>query len=128
MASFQLELETRPTARTDGTVSHSLWVKRQLVDASWVRTDLHKGILIPGVDLQVVIDMPHATGPQRAAKIVAYKDLIWENRNNQTGLFNTTTWNVDMLEAAVVAIIAADSADSFITETLGLTYPVAFAL
>ena len=128
MASFQLELETRPIGRTDGTVSHSLWVKRQLVDDSWIRTDLHKGILIPAADLQTVMDLPHATGPQKTAKTLAYKNLIWANRNNQTGLFNPTTWDIDMLEAAVVAIIAGEAADSFIVDTLGQSYPVSFTL
>jgi len=89
---------------------------------------LHKGILIPAADLQVVMDMPHTTGPERTAKVAAYKDLIWANRNNQTGLFNPTTWDIDMLEAAVVAIIAGEAADSFIVDTLGQSYPVSFTL
>ena len=126
------QLNSRPTASNDGssTVRHSITAVYRADDAipadPWLSIPgRHKTIVVPADEMKVVMDMANG-----AAKVTAYKNVLASNIN--TGATPITGWSSVQLEAMLDANDRADEeadrADNYITLTLGLTYPVQFAI
>lgn len=134
MASFRYRLNSRPSAFSDGSgmIVHDIdAIYSEDGGTTWSTVPgRHKSILIPATEMEVVMDMPDATGPQKSAKNTAYKQSLVDNLNTQ----NTpiTGWTVAQMQALVdannAASLEADRADTFITVTLGQSYPVEFSI
>ena len=79
-------------------------------------------------ELAVVNAIPHGTGPELAAKSNAYIALILGSKDNTNVKY--VGWLEEDLQQIVVnndlAIETAAYVDDFITNVMGLTYPVLF--
>jgi len=149
MATFRYRLSGAPEARVDGSggVSHDIFALYSEDGATWfVVPSHHKTIVVPGDELQIVMDMPHSTGPQKQDKTTAYKVLLVEYRNADPVAYvwpNTSDWSLAGLAAYLAAYVpaleefnvingaaaaAAGEADSYITVALNQDYPVEFGL
>lgn len=88
----------------------------------------HKTILVPGAELQSVMDMPHGNATERQAKNAAYKSALVANLN--TSGVPITGWSDSALLALMLANDAAESvaaeADDYITQVLSQSYPLEF--
>ena len=125
---FRYRLESI-TARKDGsaTVSHDIWgeYREESSGDPWENVGVHKDVVIPAADLQAAL----AAGGQGAI-VAAYKNAIVDNRNTTPVPINGMT--LEEMQARVAANdeagAAYDAAVSFITDTLGLEFPVSFTL
>jgi len=131
--TFQYRLQSAPEARSDGSggVSHDIWALYSEDGENYaVVPGRHKTIVLPGAEFAAVMAMPHSTGPERQAKIRAYKDLLVSSLNYQPTAI--TGWSNANLAALLDnnALASQNSADanSFITETLSQNYPMDFNL
>lgn len=90
----------------------------------------HKTIQTPAVDLAVVNAMADSTGPQRAAKNTAYKQLLVDNLNTQNEPL--VGWDAVSLELMLdnndAASSAATDVDDYIQNVLSEVYPLRFTL
>ena len=132
--SFKYELQDPgPVATNDGSsvINHDIYAKYRIAGSSdeWVVVPgNHKTISVPAEELQATMDMPHSTGAQKQAKNVAYKDNLKANVNTMAtplvgwtkAIMQQKLENNDASEAATLA------ADAYLTETLGLNYPIPF--
>lgn len=136
------------TAREDGSgdVSHSVQVEKTLQGGDeWSDVPTYcRNIPIAATGLGVVMDMPDATGPQQGAKTSAYMALLTQCARDASAPYQwplVSDWSREGLEAymdaydtAVAEVAANDAAaaaeavraDGYITETLGLAYPMYF--
>jgi hypothetical protein len=131
---FKYELRQAPNARNDGSglVRHIIWAYARDQTAApadpWeIVPGRAKDINIPADELQAVADMPNS--PQNA-KVQAYKQALVDNLNTMPEPI--TGWGAADLEALMDANdraeAAALAADDWITNTLGLSYPVPFTV
>lgn len=129
--STAYRLAQAPQARNDGSglVSHDIWSQYSVDEVDW-SDDAHWTVEVPAVDLETVLVMADGTGPERAAKNAAYKQLLVNNRNTAaapvTGTDDTTI--AARANANGRATSAAAGADEYITVTLSQSYPVRFNL
>ena len=116
MATYKLRLD-KVEPRTDGLVRHDIFV----LTTDDVPTGLHKDVLIPHY---VVSSVLAVAANLRAA---AYKNAIWEYRNNQTPVADTSEWSFDLLAASVGAMDAAQDMLEWL-DSVGFTLPGTFDL
>lgn len=134
MADFRYQLNSAPGSHGDGSgmVTHDINAQSSIdAGVTWqIVAGRHKTFNIPADEMEEVNDMPDSTDPQRQAKIAAYKDALVANLNTQN--VPISGWSAAQMQAFLDANEAAQSeadlADTFITVTLGLTYPVAFTI
>lgn len=125
--SFRYVLESSPAPTTDGSgmVTHSIRAEGNEDNTGWVNTGMHKTIAIPESEVQTAL----AAGNNQAV-VAAYKSALAANID--TIPVPVVGWTVQVLEQRMEANQAAQAAatavDNFITNTLGLTYPVPFTL
>jgi len=117
------------TARADGSelVQHDTWAEgREEGEADWqVVPGHHRSLLVPADEIQAALE-----AGSNAQVIAAYKNALIANL--RTPAIPITGWApADIqakLEANAASAEATSDAISFITETLGATFPVRFAL
>jgi len=132
MASFRYRLNSAPSAFDDGSACIGHGINAMYDDgAGWLVVPARrKTILVPADEMEVVMDMPDVTGAEKAAKAGAYKQALVDNLNTQN--IPITGWPIAQMQAMVDANNAATTeavlANTFITVTLGLAYPVEFDL
>ena len=133
---FKYELAKAPTATNDGSgmIIHEIWAVARAQGAPtqdpFFRVGLHKEIAVPFAEMKVVMDMPHNNGSAKSAKNSAYKDMLASNLN--TGSEPIVGWTKVELEARLDAndnaVLETGRADDYITDTLGVEYPVQFSI
>lgn len=132
MADYEKKyrLQSAPSSTLDGSgmVMHDTWAIYRLEGSSdpWVTVPgRHKTICVPADELQVVLDMSNG-----AAKVAAYKQALVDNLD--TIPTPVTGWSAAQLEALLdandAAATEADRANTYITVTLGESYPVDFSV
>lgn len=126
--SFKYRLTQAPSSTLDGSgmVAHDIWAIASEDGENWSNVPgRHKTIMVPGDELQAVMDMANG-----AAKVAAYKSALASNVN-ALGV-PVIGWSLSVLEQLMMANDAAASvaaeADDYITVTLGQSYPVEFNL
>lgn len=131
---FKYRLQATPTATNDGSgmVNHDIWaICQPQGNGGWIIVPgRHKTVSVPHSELKVVLDMPDSSGPEKQAKNTAYKDALQDNIN--TTPVPITGWGAGQLEAMLdnndSAATEAGRANTYITVTLGLEYPVDFSI
>lgn len=126
---FRYKLMSVPEARRDGSsgVMHQIQAEAAPEGTSeWATVPgRNKTIVVPAADLKVVNDMP--TG---AAKNNAYKQALVNNLNTQP--VRISGWDLGSLEALMdandAAALEATRAHEYLTDTLGLSYPIPFTI
>jgi hypothetical protein len=146
-------LNSAPQGRNDGSaqIDHDVaGLYRDSTGVAWsdapVIPGYHQTFLLDAADVEVVMDMPDSTGPQRQAKNLAYKVLMeqkFADTANPNRAPSQTDWteagmidymdDYDEWEAAVTlannaAALEAGRVDTYLTVTLGESYPVEFQL
>lgn len=126
--SFRYRLQSAPQARSDGSgcVDHDIWAEASADGENWQTVPgRHKTISVPADELAAALDA--GTTQQIVA---AYKGVLASSLNLQPAPI--TGWTMVQLEALMDANDraqeAATAAQEFITDTLGLFYPVSFAM
>lgn len=142
-----------PRGRTDGSaqIDHDVvGIYRDDPGVAWedapVIPGYHQTFLLEAADVEVVMDMPDSTGPQKQAKNQAYKVLMEEefaDTANPNRAPDKTDWTEDGMieymddydewEVAVglandAAALEAERVNEYITVTIGQAYPVEFQL
>ena len=132
MYPIKYQLQAPPTASDDGSsaVRHQIRAYYQKGD-DWIPIPRReKGIPVSAFDLNIVLAMPDATPGQKQDKVDAYKQLIYRARD--ADLPGQDGWSLDYLQSILDAndhaATAAETADKFLTVTLGQSYPVGFSL
>ena len=125
---FRYSLAGAPEARQDGSgcVDHDIWAQYREGAGDWlIVPGRHKTVSVPAVELAGVL-----SAPTNAQKVAAYKAILASNINTQPQPI--TGWSLEDMNALVTenaqATEQAVAADGFITGTLGLSYPVPFAI
>ena len=126
---FSYRLQSAPAGRLDGSgcADHDIFA---MYDPNGLVAvpGRHKTVSVPAEDITVVMDMPDATGPQKAAKNQAYIDLMAANLFTQP--FALEGWSPAQLQAVMdandLAAFEANRVNEYITVTLGIAYPVDF--
>ena len=128
MYNFRYRLHVAPEARLDGSgqVAHDIFAEVERNGEGWTTVPgRHKSVMVPASELQAAL----AAG-NNAAIVAAYKTALASNID--TVPFPVSGWGIGDLEALMTAndaaTDAATAADEFITVTLGLPYPVTFAI
>ena len=128
--SIKYQLQSAPEARDDGSsmVDHAVVAIYQVGD-DWVPIpNREKVISVSGFELANVMAMPDDAPQHKADKIAAYKRLLYMSRDQepqpQYGWDKDTLLSV--LDCNDAARGFAQQADTFITVTLGQSYPVGF--
>ncbi len=126
--TFKYRLQSVPIASVDGSgcVNHDIWAIFSEDGDTWlVMPARHKTISIPFAEIDAALSQP--TNPQ---KVTAYKDALIANLN--TTPLPVVGWTADQLltfmETNDSAAITADAANTFLTVTLGYSYPIDFSL
>jgi len=119
MADYKLKLNRAPESRTDGNISHDI----EVLTVDDAPSGLHKDVLVPYTEMAVVMALP-----DNGAKVTAYKDMLWDNKNNRIPLADTSQWSYELLAAATGSIEQAIAANEYITVTLGQDYPLTFTI
>lgn len=70
-----------PTTDGSGMVKHDIWAEYLVNGDATNVPNHHKTIVVPASDVEIVMDMPDSTGPERQAKNQAYKQLLVQHRN-----------------------------------------------
>ena len=127
---FKYRLTSAPAPADDGSgvVRHDIWAvyrEQGTVNGFIPVPGRHKTICIPATELAQVLLAGNA-----GAIVTAYKNALAANLN--TSPIPVTGWTAPILEALMdandlAAETATDAAD-FITITMGLTFPVEFAM
>ena len=126
MTDFRYSLTQAPAARTDGSgcVDHQIIAQVDAGEGWEVLPGRNKTFVVPADELAVVLALP---ANQRVA---AYKQALIDNID--TSPIAVTGWTLAQLtamyDANVAATSAASDADTYITVTLGLSYPVPFTI
>jgi len=127
---FRYELKVAPAERDDGSrdVIHTIGAEgSDDAGVTWVgvpgRTS--KQIPVPADDLETVLAMPEG-----GAKVSAYKQLLVVNLNRTST--PVVGWTVPLMtqvmENNAQSLAQAQAANTWITVTLGLSYPVPFTI
>jgi hypothetical protein len=142
----EYQLLREPEARVDGSaqVRHDIQAVWREVGSGDEWADVpehHKDVLLPGA--LMITELATGTNP---TKVNRYKNALVDYRNAQAeplerpalsdwseqGLLDYLDaydeWKLEFDAQNAVAVEAADAADDFITDDLGLTYPVQFSL
>jgi len=126
--TFRYRLEGAPEARRDGSgcVQHNISVEASSDGENWLTVPgRHASINVPASE----VDDALAAGTSQQI-ITAYKNALVSNLS--TVPQPITGWSTAQLEALMDANDGASSAATaihlFITDTLGLSYPVTFTL
>ncbi len=130
--TFRYSLDIAPAARNDGSscIDHQVHAESSPDGTNWsvIPDRGNKTICIPGAALKVVMDMPHATTPQKQAKALAYKVALAANLD--TAPVAIVGWDsaslTEMMTANDLATAQAILADTFLRVVMGLTYPIRF--
>ena len=126
---FKYRLQSAPQARLDGSgcVMHDIYaISQEQGNGGYsIVPGRHKSIAIPAHVIDSALAQP--TNPER---IAAYKDALVSYLDYQpTPIYG---WSAVQLEALMdandAAQAAAQAVNEFVTVTLGLSYPVDFAL
>lgn len=131
--AFKYRLQSAPTGSADGSglVNCTMLAVVSKDGGAYVPIPgFERTIYLPYQDVKIVMDMPHSTAPQKTAKNAAFLELLKQRADDAShgrvpdwSLGGMTTWvaSVDgsALEAARV--------NTYITVTLGLTYPLDFS-
>lgn len=133
---FRYRLQSAPEPRVNGSgnVAHDVFaVCEPEGDGGWVVVPgYHKTALVAGADLTAMNDMPDSTGGEKTAKNAAYKNLIYAGLETTPDEGGGVTWDEASLELYVdandLAALEAGRVDDYVTVTLGLSYPVDFAI
>ena len=125
---FKYRLQSAPAARNDGSgcLDHDIYAIVAEDGGEWaIVPGRHKTISVPFAELDDALDQ--ATNPLRVA---AYKDALAANLDNQP--VPVTGWTaaqlLALMEANDAAAATAAAADTYITVTLELEYPVDFSV
>jgi len=127
MANFRYSLTQAPEARNDGSgcVDHQITAEYDDGDGWLTVPARNKTFSLPATELAVVMAMNNG-----AAKVSAYKQLLVDNLNTQP--VPITGWAVgqlqEMVDANKAALSAGTAANTYITVTLNLDYPVPFTI
>ena len=133
---FRYRLQSVPEPRVNGSgnVAHDVYAMSQPQgDGGYTAVPgYHQTVLIAAADLTVMNDMPDSTGGEKTAKNAVYKNLIYAGLETSPPGGEPVTWDGASLELYVdandLAAFEADRVDTYVTVTLGLSYPVDFAL
>ena len=146
---YAYQLTKAPTGATDGSgqVHHDVFaVGREAgtTDPWLVVPNYHKTIVVPSSQIEAVMDMPDATGPQKNAKNQAYKQALVSHRDDPATPVHApavTDWSPSGIDAYLTAYDAwlaaktiadahaglqATRVGTYITVTLGISFPVSF--
>lgn len=149
---YAYRLQSAPAGRADGSeqIDHDIFAIYRVQgsgtpwSAASVVPSYHKTILVPADDVETVMDMPDASGPQKQAKNQAYKQLLVDHRNDaprpnpappvtdwspsgiDAYLIAYEAWDIAFTAANAQAALQAGRANTYITVTLGLSYPIEF--
>ena len=92
----------------------------------------HKTASMDAADVEVVMDMPDATGLQRAAKNQAYKELMEVALEQGPYSPPPKLWDDASMQVYTAendeAVLQADRVNTYVTVTLGQAYPADFKL
>ena len=129
--TFSYRLQSAPSARTDGSgdIDHDIWamVSRDSGDKT---PELHKTVSVPSSDVKTVMDMPDGTSQEKQAKNTAYKNLLKTYRDRIP--MPISGWSdAQLLERVENNDFSSEQAtrvNTYITVTLGQSYPVDFNL
>jgi len=130
--TFRYQLMERPEARRDGSggLAHQIQVYYSEDGEDMGTTGRNKTIVIPGDEMSTILAMPDSTGPQRQAKNQAYKNALVTYRDYQP--VAVSGWSIAEMTAYLdgnkLSSTNAEAANTYITETLGQSYPVPFNL
>ena len=133
---FKYRLQSIPEPRVNGSgnVAHDIFAISEPQDnGGWVvMPGYHQTVLIAASDLTTMNDMPDSTGGEKTAKNTAYKNLIFAGLETSPAPAEPVAWDGVSLEAYMdandLAAFEADRVNTYVTVTLGLSYPVDFAL
>lgn len=131
--TFKYRLMSAPQGRTDGTgyIQHDIVGIRDVDGAEEVIPGYHSSANIAADDVETVMDMPDDTGPEKQAKNKAYKELVGPALDF-TPSPGTRDWSEEGMAAYTDAnddaALEADRVNTYITVTLGQSYPVDFQL
>jgi len=149
---YAYRLQSTPQAAQDGSgaVHHDIFAIYREVGSgiAWkdapVVPGYHKTIVVPGAEVKIVMDMPHATGPQKQAKDAAYKQALVDNRNTPATpliapaafdwspagidayLMAYEAWQAAFDAANAVAATEATRVNDYVTAVLSLSFPLEF--
>jgi len=126
--TFRYRLQSAPSARNDGSgcVDHDIYAEASSDGETWVVVPgRHATISIPASELQAAMEA--GTNQQI---VVAYKSALAANLQlAPQPIYGWTTAQLEaLMDANDAASTAAIGADEFITDTLGLSYPVSFTI
>ena len=132
---FAYQLLVAPEAKVDGSgmVQHQIRAvaREEGSSGAWaVVPGRNKTFEIPVSELQTVLNMPDGTGPQKQAKNQAYKQALESNINTVgEAVIGWDSVSLEqMLDANDATLVAAEEANTYITVTLGQSYPVQFTI
>jgi hypothetical protein len=120
-------LNSRPAATADGSgmVMHDIHAEGSEDSGPWQNTGMHKTIAVPEDELLAALSA--GSNPEVIAE---YKAALVANVNTTPA--SVVGWTPAILEVRMEAnqasVLAADGADEFIADTLGLSYPVPFTI
>ena len=131
---YRLSQAPEPTENGSGLVMHQL-VPIYRVEGSqdeWAEmVSFAKTVPLASGSLASINGMPDGTGAQKAAKADAYKLLLADHLNDSPSA-PSQDWSLAglgrFLAANDAATLEAQRADTYITVTLGLAYPVDFVV
>jgi len=126
--TFRYRLQSRPAARLDGSgcVDHDIFAEASSDGETWATVPgRHSTISVPADELQAALDA--GTNQQ---VIAAYKDALAGNlQTSPQPIYGWTSSALEtLMDANDAATAVADGAHEFITDTLGLSYPVSFTI
>jgi len=124
--TFRYKLVSQPAATADGsgTVIHDILAEGK-ENGDWLDTGVHQSVVVPAAQLSAAL----ASGTNQQ-KTTAYKGALAANVNTQpVPIVGLSAAQLEQrMEANKAATAAAGTAHTFITVTLGLSYPVSFNL
>jgi hypothetical protein len=131
--TYSYRLLRAPHGRDDGTeyVQHDIEGIRTIDGDAEVIPGYHSSANIATADVETVMDMPDDTGPERALKNQAYKNLF-EPAIGFVPSPGPRDWSEEGMaaysETNDEATLQAERVDTYIRVTLGVDYPVDFNL
>lgn len=127
---YRLQSTPEPTLDGSGMIRHDIFaVAQEQGNGGWsVVPGRHKTFLVPSSELKTVMDMPDSDGAEKQAKNTSYKDALASNVDTQgVGIVGWSSADLEnLMDANDAAALEASRADTYITVTLSLSYPVDF--
>jgi hypothetical protein len=132
--TFKYRLQSAPTGSADGSglVNCTMLAVVSTDGGAYVPIPgFERPIYLPYQDVKAVMDMPHSTAPQKAAKNAAFKELL-RQRADDTQHGRVPDWSLGGMAAWMASVdgsaLEAGRVNAYITTTLGQTYPLDFGL